>query len=232
METKNCVNCKKEFTIEEADFNFYEKISSASGGAVPPPTWCPECRLIRRLSAVNGWSLFYRNCDKCGERMLSMYPPEQKITVYCQPCWWGDSWDGTEYAMDYDPARPFLEQVKELSEKTPYMTFENEYLTLKNCDYSNAMSHCKNCTLAIWADFCENVYHSSILNGAKDTADSLRIFSASELCYESVGIDKSYQNFLFTRMRILRRCVVFPQLLRLYELRWLREFAGRLQLHF
>ena len=36
-----------------------------------------------------------------------MYPPSQKIIVFCQPCWWGDSWDGTEYAMDYDSNKPF-----------------------------------------------------------------------------------------------------------------------------
>src|SRR3989338_7876517 len=42
-ETKNCQNCKKDFTIEPDDFGFYEKIK------VPPPTFCPECRLIRRL---------------------------------------------------------------------------------------------------------------------------------------------------------------------------------------
>ncbi len=187
-ETKNCQNCQKDFTIESDDFNYYEKIK------VPPPTWCPECRMIRRFSCINGWSLFFRNCDKCGKRTLSMYPESQKITVYCQPCWWGDSWDGTEYAMDYDKSRPFLEQLKELAGKTPYTALETEYLTLKNCDYSNAMAHCKNCTLAIWADYCENVYFSSILNAAKDTADSLRIFGG-ELCYESMGIDKSYQAF-------------------------------------
>ncbi len=188
MENKVCQNCKKDFIIETEDFNFYEKIK------VPPPTWCPECRMIGRMACINGWSLFFRNCDLCEKRTLSMYPPTQKITVYCQPCWWGDSWDGTEYAMDYDSSRPFLEQLKQLSEKTPYMALETEYLTLKNCDYSNAMGHCKNCTLAIWADFCENVYHSSLLNTAKDTSDSLRIFN-SELCYDSVGIDQSYRVF-------------------------------------
>jgi hypothetical protein len=48
--------------------------------------------------------------------------------------------------------------------------------------------------LAIWADYCENVFHSSLLNTAKDTSDSLRIFNG-ELCYESVGIDQSYKVF-------------------------------------
>ena len=137
----------KDFTIESEDFNFYEKIK------VPSPSWCPECRMIRRMACHNGWNLFYRNCDKCGKRTLSMYPPKQKITVYCPLCWWADDWDGTEYAMDYDSNHSFLEQWKELSEKTPYVSLETTYLNLKNCDYSNSISYSKNCTLAIFADF-------------------------------------------------------------------------------
>ena len=187
-ETKNCVNCKKDFTIEPEDFRFYEKIN------VPAPTWCPECRMIRRLATTNSWSLFWRSCDKCGKRTLSQYHPSQKITVYCQPCWWADNWDGTEYAMDYDPSKPFLAQLKELSEKTPYTALETSYLTLKNCEYTNSIAWSKNCTLAIWADYCENVYHSSLLNGAKDTSDSIRIYK-SELCYGSIGQNDAYRVF-------------------------------------
>lgn len=186
---QNCQNCKKEFTIDSEDFNFYEKIK------VPPPSWCPECRMIRRISGVNTWSLFWRNCEKCGKRTMSMYSPESKLRVFCQPCWWGDDWDGTEYAKEYDSTRPFLVQVRELTEQTPYTPLETAYLTLKNCDYSNCIAYSKNCYLVSWADYCENVYFSSILNGAKDTADSLRIFTGSELCYESIGIDKSYRIF-------------------------------------
>jgi hypothetical protein len=187
-ETKNCQNCKKEFTIDESDFNFYEKMQ------VPPPSWCPECRIIRRLSFPNTWSLFWRNCDKCKERTLSQYPPEDKTMVYCPKCWWGDSWDGTEYSLEYDPSRPFLEQVKELSDKTPYVALETLYTSLKNSDYCNALSWCKDCYLIFYADYCERVYYSSILRGAKDTIDSLRIFD-SELCYESIGLHKSYEVF-------------------------------------
>lgn len=150
--------------------------------------------MIRRFACVNSWSLFWRNCNKCDKRMLSVYTPTQKMTVYCQPCWWSDSWDGTEYAMDYDPGRSFFGQLLELLNKTPYPTLESEYLTLKNCEYTNAIAYSKNCTLAGWADYCENVYFSYILNGAKDTADCMRIFS-SELCYESIGQHKCYRTF-------------------------------------
>ncbi len=188
METRNCQNCKKDFTIEPDDFSFYEKTK------VPAPTWCPECRLIRRIACINGFSLFYRNCDKCGKRTLSMYPPSQKITVYCQPCWWADDWDGTEHGMDYDPSKHFFEQVKELQDKTPHVALETTYLTLKDCEYCNAIAYSKNCILAGWADYCENVCYSAFLNGIKDSTDCLRM-QDSELCYESIGQNKSYRVF-------------------------------------
>ena len=54
---KKCQNCKKDFTIEVEDFNFYEKIK------VPPPTFCPECRHIQRLASRNVKSLYKRVCD-------------------------------------------------------------------------------------------------------------------------------------------------------------------------
>ena len=146
-ETKNCQNCKKDFTIESEDFNFYEKVK------VPPPTWCPECRMMRRFSCSNSWALFWRNCDSCHERTMSVYSPDTKIKVFCAKCWWNDSWDGTEYAMDYDPNQPFLKQVKELSLKTPYVATESLYTSLKNSDYSNAISWCKDCYQIFWADY-------------------------------------------------------------------------------
>jgi hypothetical protein len=187
-EIKNCQNCKKDFTIETEDFNFYEKIK------VLPPTWCPECRMIRRLSCANSWALFWRNCNKCGDRTLSMFPPDKKLKVYCQPCWWGDSWDGTEYAMEYDSSRPFFEQLYELSEKTPYATLESTYTTLKNCEYTNSIAYSKNCYMTVWSDFAEWVYYSSIVNGLKFSSDCLRGWG-SELCYESTGFNKSYRVF-------------------------------------
>ncbi len=187
-ETKSCQNCKQNFVIEVEDFNFYEKIN------VPPPTWCPQCRIIRRISCINSWYLYYRNCDKCGKRTLSSFSPEQKITVYCQPCWWADDWDGTEYAMDYDPQKSFFEQLRELSNKTPYVALETTYLTLKNCEYSNSIAYSKNCTLTIWADHCENVSFSSLLNGLKYSSDCVRGYN-SELCYGSMGFSRCYRMF-------------------------------------
>ena len=188
METKNCKNCRLDFAIDERDQTHCAKIG------VPTPSWCPKCRFVRRTANLNGWSLFYRPCDKCSKRTLSMYPPDAQVTVYCQPCWWADDWDGTEYAQDYDESRPFLEQVKELNDKTPHVALETTYLTLKDCDYCNAIAYGKNCMLATWSDYCENVFFSSFLASTKDTVDCLRMID-SELCYESIGQNKAYRVF-------------------------------------
>ena len=187
-ETRSCQNCKGDFTIEPEDFNYYEKIS------VPPPTWCPECRMVRRMSFTNVWGLYWRNCDKCNERTMSIYSPQTPIKVFCNRCWWADDWDGTEYAQEYDPSKPFLEQVKELGLKTPHAALETLYTSLKNSDYSNALAWCKDCYQIFWADYCEGVFYSSFLNNLKFSSDCLRGYF-SELCYEAVQLYKSYRTF-------------------------------------
>jgi hypothetical protein len=184
----NCQNCKIDFLIEEEDLIYYDKIK------VPPPTWCSDCRLQRRLAFPNAWSVYFRNCDKCSKKTMSMYRPDAPLTVYCQPCYWADDWDGTEYAMDYDSNRNFLEQWRELQLKTPQCALETTYLNLKNSEYSNAVAYTKNCYQVFWADYCEDVYYSSQLNEIKDSLDLLKS-DKSELCYESVGLENSSKVF-------------------------------------
>ena len=84
VENKICQNCKKDFVIEPDDFGFYEKIK------VPPPTFCPECRLIRRLSWRNERGLHNRECGLCGKKIISIYNKDLNNIVYCNKCWWGE----------------------------------------------------------------------------------------------------------------------------------------------
>src|SRR6185436_17628089 len=107
-ESRSCQNCQRDFTIEPDDFEFYKKIS------VPPPTFCPQCRLQRRLAFRNERTLYKTTCGLCGQKLLTMYDPEGEITSYCGTCWWSDKWDPLEYGRDYDFSRPFFEQLWEL----------------------------------------------------------------------------------------------------------------------
>src|SRR3989344_9506785 len=96
-EIKNCQNCRGDFVIESDDFNFYEKIK------VPPPTWCPECRMKRRMVFRNERKLFRQKNALTGGKLLSLYPPESGYTIYDDKDWWSqDKWDPLSFGMDFD----------------------------------------------------------------------------------------------------------------------------------
>ena len=141
---------------------FYEKIK------VPPPTWCPECRFQRRLTFRNERVLYKRDCDLCGQDMVTIFAPEKPIKVYCSPCWWSDKWDPLVYAQEYDPARTFFDQFNELLGKTPWPNLINGYASLVRSDYVNHAGYLKDCYLIFSADKCENVHYGAILAGDKD----------------------------------------------------------------
>src|SRR3989344_3582583 len=185
-ETKNCQNCKSAFVIEPDDFAFYEKMK------VPAPTFCSECRLIRRLAWRNEKTFYRRNCDKCKKPGISVFSPETKLTVYCSPCWWSDSWEGLDYGADFDPARPFLLQVRGLLQKVPMPTLFGLYTTLENSDYTNMVSYLKNCYMVTYSDFGENLTYGSFVNHSKDSVDNLML-EHGELCYENINCSKSFQ---------------------------------------
>ena len=79
-EKKICQNCQKEFTVEPEDFTFYEKMK------VPAPTFCPECRMQRRMNWRNERSLYSRKCDLCKENIIGLYPENTPFPVYCHRC--------------------------------------------------------------------------------------------------------------------------------------------------
>ncbi len=134
--TKNCQNCKKDFVIESEDFDFYKKIS------VPPPTWCPECRLIRRLASREDRPLYKDKCDKCHKETINIYSHDIPVVVYCSSCWWKDDWDTIEYGRDYDFSKPFFQQFYELQKIVPRETTSQKNST--NCEYCNGNIRCKN----------------------------------------------------------------------------------------
>ena len=181
-ETRNCQNCKQNFTIEPDDFSFYEKISSA-GWRIPPPTWCPECRMIRRLCWRNERSLFYRTCDFTGKRIVTMFHPEENIKVYDREIWGSDKWDPSEYGQDYDFSRPFFEQFRELLSKVPLANVGN--MNCLNSPYGNHNADCKNCYLVYASYLNEDVMYSQ---GASELKNCLDIYSImkSQNCYGDI----------------------------------------------
>ncbi|MFA5773586.1 MAG: hypothetical protein WC908_02860 [Candidatus Paceibacterota bacterium] len=182
---KICQNCKKDFIIEPDDFLFYEKIK------VPPPTFCPECRMIRRMTFRNERTLYRRTCEakEHGEQILSVFSPDKKQKVFCHSAWWGDSWDGIEYAKDYDFSKTFFSQIQELWQSVPDIGLFN--INPVNSEYCSITEGNKNCYLVIGGDFNEDTRYSCFIFHSKECADCYGI-SKSEWNYEVIDSIQNY----------------------------------------
>src|SRR3989344_3663461 len=177
-ETKQCQNCKKDFIIGSEDFQFYEKLK------VPPPTFCPECRFIRRLIWRNERSLYKRKCDLCGEMKILMYTPESPYKVYCFSCWWSDKWAGLEYGREYDFSKPFFEQFKELLLAVPRPGIIKQGNNIES-EYANRASDMRHCYLIYGTSTAEYCRYGVWLNDSKECVDGYNV-QKSERCYECV----------------------------------------------
>lgn len=182
-ENKTCQNCKNSFVIEPEDFDFYEKIK------VPPPTFCPECRFIRRLLWRNERTLYKRPCSLCDQDTISLYDKDAPFPVFCVPCYWSDKWDPLSYGQRVDLERSFFEQLKELMDRAPRIALDitgptnspytNHSINAKDSYYSFGITQVEKCSYDTQTHFSKEVYDSDfIIKG-----DSL---------YECVDTDESY----------------------------------------
>lgn len=166
MQTRNCQNCKNDFTIESGDFDFYEKIK------VPPPTWCPECRMIRRLAWRNTRSLHKRFCGGCNKSLISMYSEKDPAPVFCTECWNNGSLDMLSFGSEYDFSKTFFEQLGHLFKITPRF-YAYRFGNLINSDYTNYAKDQKNCYLIFSSINCEDLLYSDMTDDSKNSMDNL-----------------------------------------------------------
>ena len=181
----NCQNCKNDFTIEPDDFSFYEKIK------VPPPTFCPECRFIRRITWRNERSLYKRKCDLCSKNIISIFNNSISFPVYCQECWWGDKWDPISFYLKYDFSKNFFVNLNLLFNQVPQFSLFNMYSY--NSDYCNCTFQSKNCYLNFASDVNEDtayLYHSIENKSCYDMLGSRK----NEKCYELIDCERCYES--------------------------------------
>jgi hypothetical protein len=185
-EQRNCQSCKKDFTIEPDDFSFYEKMHA------PPPTWCPECRMIRRFVWRNERTLFKRKSSHSGKEIFSAFPDDTPFPVYERDYWWSDGWDPMEYGREYDFSRPFFEQFREFLLVVPWPSLSVAQMV--NSEYCNNATNFKNVYLGFSGGDCEN---SAYITRAVATRESLDMYEAQndELCYEGYMVDECYRVF-------------------------------------
>lgn len=182
METKNCQNCKKDFVIEPDDFSFYEKIK------VPPPTFCPECRMIRRMIWRNHRSLNKRNCFLCNKFLITMY--SDSAPVLCSDCFYGNNFNPNKYGKNYDFSKLFFDQLKELFSIIPRL-YSLRIGNFINSDYTNFGRDSKNVYLSYSLTSSEDVMYSENCDFLKNSLDNFAV-RKSDSCSYDVACDNNY----------------------------------------
>ena len=172
---KTCQTCKQSFILEQVDLDFYKKID------VCLPVDCPSCRAQLRLSFRNERSLYHRVCDKTGDKIISVYSSNKPYKVYSYDAWWADDWDATDYGRDYDPNRPFFEQIKELFDIVPKPALM--HVRSINSEYLNLCADNKNAYMVFESSNNEDATNCYWIQRCKDLAD-VSFSDSCELCYD------------------------------------------------
>ncbi len=184
METKICQNCKKEFIIDVDDLSFYEKMK------VPPPTFCSECRMQRRMMRRNERILYSRTCSGTGKKIISYYDDTVSFPVYSREYWAGDGWDGVDCGRGYDFSKTFFKQFMDLAKVAPRPNLWQ--VNTVNSDYSNYIVDSKNCYLCFTAlGNNEDCKYCSYLTGSINCIDCDHI-TKCERCYQCFNCDTCY----------------------------------------
>ena len=148
---------------------------------VPPPTFCPLCRVQRRFSFRNERVLYKRKSDFTGNEIFTMFSPSSQIKIYEKDIWLSDKWDPTEYGIEYNFSKSFFEQYFELVKKVPFQTLN--IVNGVNSPYTNNITDPKNCYLVFNAGYPEDCMYGHGVNFSKWCLDISHI-SKCENCYE------------------------------------------------
>ena len=186
IENRTCQNCKNDFKIDQTDQDFYVKID------VPFPTFCVQCRMMRRFSYRNERTLHRVVSSASDTSIISCFAPEARMNVVERDFWWGDDCDTMVSGREYDFTRPFFEQFRELFQATPMpAVFIGKSV---NTEYGNHVGEAKNCYLvsATWG--AEDVLYGVLINNVKNSMDCYSV-TESEFCYEDVATLKSNRVF-------------------------------------
>jgi len=179
-EIRNCQNCKQNFNIEPDDFLFYEKIK------VPAPTWCPNCRCIRRMVHRNERILHRRTCDITGKNIISIYRADCPYTICDKDYYFSDQFDPLAYGVAYNPDISFFEQFYEFAKKVPMTSLFVR--NSENCDYNQDMSNASNCYLCSRTHDSQNMFYTYRGNHSSDCVDCFQAVVQSEFLYECVNV--------------------------------------------
>ncbi len=193
VETKKCNKCSMSFDITDIDIDFYSKLDLEFNWErikMPSPSFCPECRNIRRMTRRNEWKLYKRKCDKTWRDIISIYCTDKDLIIYDINEWNKWDFDSIDFWIELEFDKNFFEQFNYLLRNTPIpsMTFQHES---ENSEYSILTSKAKNCYMLFASWDCEDSFYSTRLIKTKTVYDSID-WTNLERCYQVINSENLY----------------------------------------
>ena len=190
---RTCPTCRRLFApLLDEDF-FLERISPLVIGEayhITPPSLCPSCRAIRRLSFRNERNLFRRVSDATQKDIISMYHPQSPFIIYESEVWWENGWDAKSFGRPVDFTRGFFNQFRDLQRVVPRVSLIQR--NSENSEYTNICAFNKDCYLLIESSNNERCLYGYWLQNSKDSVDCAYTYE-SERCYETVDCSRCYR---------------------------------------
>lgn len=185
MQEAVCKITGKKFVISDREIVYCNE------RGLPLPTESPFERLRHIAVFRNRINLYNTTCVLSGKSILSCFPPEKKFAVADIDVWGGDSWDASAYAQDYNPNRPFFEQLQALFQKTPIPNLNVISGTTENSHYVNGAMNLKNCYLCFSTlDSTDSLFNWAVFN-SHNVVDSIYCYFC-ELCFSCRDAEKCY----------------------------------------
>ena len=149
----------------------------------------PVERLRALLAYRNDRRLYRRKCDATGESLISSYRPDCGFQIVKSDVWWGDSWDGLDFAQNTDPTKPFFQQFAALNRRVPREG--TSVIRAENSDYNSHTRDSKDCYLSHLAVKAETLLFSYWTVGARDVLEGFYTTDC-ELCARCSYVTKCY----------------------------------------
>lgn len=192
---RQCEHCRKSFTLTTSEHTLYTKVD------IELPNTCLTCRFAQYF-AFWPFGKFRKGVSALtGESLITMLPADARYPIYSAKEWWSDAWDPMDHGQDYDPTRPFFDQLKELQEKVPRPHQQGTNST--GSDWCDDVWDCKNCYLSRSIVKSENLSYGYRVVETKDSFDISHAFNLDN-CYECTY---SFSSFGLAFCRNCRDCM-------------------------
>ncbi|MBP7057326.1 zinc-ribbon domain containing protein [Candidatus Gracilibacteria bacterium] len=186
-----CQQCSVSFVLRDEDVAFYATVAGKLG-ALPLPTRCPQCRLVRRLASRNESALYLRKSTLTGKDIISIYSPVAPYPVAELEALNQPGFDVSNFAIACDPSQSFFAQFDQLAKQVPHQALFNIGGD-ETVQYNNMTSETKNSYLCIWGDFCEDSLYNYGYVNLKRCVDNFWLFDG-ELSYRCVNSQFCYRS--------------------------------------